>query len=164
MLLLSKDRLYEKGKSLSEDLRRLIVSELEGIDYAREVLNNFDTIEFLRFFGQAQRFSTLFGRRTYSVDDHILHNASIHSFEGGDALVHWLTNRNCWLVYTPVYSPEVNAAELVFKYLETILKFSPYRQLARQNLPATVSAILSGITPQLMFEFFKELSIFQNLF
>ena len=131
---------------------------LEGIDYTRKVLENVNTIEFLRFCGQAQRFPTPFGRRMYSVDDHIIiDNTSIHCFDGGDVLVQWLAKRNCWLVYTPVYSPEFNDAELVFNYLKTILKLSSYRQLARQNLPATVFDILSGITPQFSFEFFKEL-------
>ena len=94
----------------------------------------------------------------YSVDDHIiLDNASIHRFEGGTAPGQQLANRDCWLVYTSVYSPEFNVAELVFSYLKTILSLSPYRQLARHNLLATVFAVLSGITPQLMFEFLKEL-------
>ena len=136
----------------------MLMCSLEGLDYARIVLENIDMIEFPRIFGQAQRFPTPFGRRMYSVDDHTLDNASNHRFEGGDDLVQWLANRNCWLIYmyTPVYSPEFNVAELVFNYLKTTLKLSPYRQFAKQDLPATVFAILSGITPQHMFEFFKE--------
>lgn len=136
----------------------MLLCSLEGIDYAKLVGETVETIEYLRFWGEAVRFTTPFGRQMFSAGDHIvLDNASIHRYEAGDVLVDWLAQQQAWMIFTPTYSPEFNAAEFVFNYMKTILKQSHVRQVARQNLPAAIFGIIRTITPRMMYGFYRKL-------
>ena len=109
----------------------VLLCSLEGIDYAKIVVDTVDTVEYLRFWGEASGYTTPFGRLMFSAGDHIvLDNASNHRHEAGDVLVDWLAQQQAWLIYTPTYSPKFNAAVLVFNYIKTILKQPGVRQNA----------------------------------
>ena len=91
----------------------------------------------------------------FSAGEHIgLDNASIHRYEAGDVLVDWLAQQQAWLIYTPTYSHEFNAAELVFNYIKTILKQPGVRQNAIRNLRAAVYGIIRTITARMMYGFY----------
>ena len=136
----------------------MLLCSLEGIDYAKILVDTVDTVEYLRFWGEASRYTTPFGRLMFSAGNHIvLDNASIHRHEAGDVLVDWLARQQAWLTYTPTYSPEFNAAELVFNYIKTILKQPGVRQNAIRNLPDAVCRVIRTITSQMMYGFYREL-------
>ena len=88
----------------------------------------------------------------------MLDNAGFHVGHNAAQIVSgWLRGQAAYLVFTPVYSPEFNAAELVFNYLKTMLKDSRVQNLALQSLKATVYGFLSGISPQNMLLFIRQL-------
>ena len=85
-------------------------------------------------------------------------NAGFHVGNNAAQIVSgWLRGKGAYLVFTPVYSPEFNAAELVFNYLKTMLKDFRVQNLALQNLQATVYGLLRGISPQNMLTFIRHL-------
>ena len=59
------------------------------------------------------------GRPMFDLNDQIiLDNCPTHCYEGAEALVEVLAQRRSWLIFTPVYSPKLNIAELVFNYVK----------------------------------------------
>ena len=137
----------------------LLLCSLEGIDYTKLIPIPTDTVEYLRFFGEAGQLLTPLGRQMFTPGDHVvLDNAPIHVHDAAQALGQWLSLNGSFLVFTPYYSPEFNVAELVFNYLKIKLKDPTIRDNALQNLPATVYAILSSITPALMARFYLALN------
>ena len=71
-----------------------------------------------------------------------------------EALVEFLAQRRSWLIFTPVYSPEFNIAELVFNYVKKVAKRDDMRTLANVDLYVTVFGILASITPGMMYNFY----------
>ena len=84
-------------------------------------------------------------------------NALFHREAASPVLGNWLRKQGKGLVDTPYYSPEFNAAELVFNYLKIILKNNNIRQRAHQNLPAVVHGLLDNLTSRHMLGFVNEL-------
>ena len=113
----------------------MVPCSLEGIDFAKIVPGGADTIEFLQFWADAEQFLTRSGRPMFDLNDHlILGNCPTHRYEGAEDLVELLAQRRSWLIFAPVYSPEINIAELVFNYVKKVAKQDDIRTLANVDL------------------------------
>ena len=68
-------------------------------------------------------FQSPIGNAIFKNRDHVvIDNAPFHRGAPSPALENWLGRQGIGLVYRPYYSPEFNAAELVFSYLRIMLK------------------------------------------
>ena len=103
-----------------------------------------NTVEYLRFFGEANMFRSPMGNAMFKNGDHVVvDNASFHRGAASPVLGNWLGRQGTGLVYSPYYSPEFNATDK-FNYLKIILK-NNIRQMAHQNLPAVVYGLLNEL-------------------
>ena len=103
-------------------------------------------------------FRSPMGNVMFKNGDHIVvDNAPFHRGAASPVLGNWLGRQGTGLVYTPYYSPEFNAAELVFNYLKIMLKNNNIRQMAHRNLLTVVYGLLDNLTPRHMLAFVNEL-------
>ena len=117
----------------------MLLCSLEGIDYAKMIPVPANTVEYLRFFGEANMFQSPMGKTMLKNEDHVVvDNAPFHRGAVSPVPGNWLGRQGTGLVYTPYYSPKLNAAELVFNCLKIMLKNNNIRQMADRNLPAVV--------------------------
>ena len=130
---------------------------LEGIDYAKMISVPANTVKYLRYFGEANMFQSPMGNAMFKNGDHVVvDNAPFDRGAASPVLGNWL-GRQGTRVYTPDYSPEFNAAELVFNYLKFMLKNNNICQMAHRNLPTVVYGLLDNLTPMHMLAFVNEL-------
>ena len=78
----------------------------------------------LRFLGEARNRQAALDRNMFDQNDHlVLNNAGFRVENNAAQIVSgWLRGKGSYLVFILVYSPEFNAAGLVFSYLKTMLK------------------------------------------
>lgn len=130
--------------------------------YANTIVGGADTVDFLNFWGEAVENTTSSGLPVLENGDVVVYdNAAIHRHNGGQAVASWLNDMGIAVLYTPIRSPEFNAAELVFNKLKTVLRRDEYSQLLEVNVPAAIYAALSTITESDMAGFYRHLNYFQ---
>lgn len=120
---------------------------VEGVLYANLIRSGADTIIYLNFWQEAVRQSTNSGAPVLENGDVIVvDNAPIHRHKGGEALARWFADMGIYVVYTPMRSPEFNAAELIFSKIKTLLKRDVYRELLRVNVPLAIYSVTSLVS------------------
>ncbi len=55
--------------------------------------------------------------------------------------------RGIEILFTPIYSSELNAAEFCFSKIKTLVKQSHYRAVFKENIPFGIYETLKEITP-----------------
>lgn len=131
---------------------------LDGVLYANTIAGGANTIDFLNFWGEAIDHTAPSGLPVLDNGDVFVYdNAQTHRHDAGEALATWFMDMGMASVYTPVRSPEFNAAELVFNKLKTVLKQEEYANLLRVNVPAAIYAALPCITEDDMIGFYRHL-------
>ena len=139
-----------------------VLCGLEGILYVNTVAGGANTIVFLNFWGEAINRTTPSGLPVLDNGDVFVYdNAQIHRHDGSEALATWLMDMGMGSVYTPVRSPEFNAAELVFNKLKTVLKREEYANLLRINVPAAIYAARPCIAEHDMVGFYRHVQYLQ---
>jgi len=102
----------------------MIVS-LNGPEYYDVIDGATNTVEFLDFFGRASNamnFETM--RPALQIGDIlIMDNLAVHHYEGGEILEEFLQEMGIELLYTPVYSPDLNPIELCFNKIKTMMNY-----------------------------------------
>ena len=100
-----------------------LLAGLHGVECMNTVYGASDTIEFLRFFGEAGSAANIeTARPALEVGDIVvMDNCATHHFAGGEALQEWLNESE--LVYTPTYSPDFNPAEFVFNKMRSVMRY-----------------------------------------
>ena len=91
----------------------------------------------MRITFEANMFESPMGNAMLKNGDHVVvHNAPFHHGAAspvlGNQLGNLLERQGTGLVYTPYYSPEFNAAELVFNCLKIMLKNNNIRLMAHR--------------------------------
>ena len=125
---------------------------LEGIDYAKMIPVPANTVEYLRFFGEANMFQSPMGNAMFKNGDHVVvDNAPFHREAASPVPGNWLGRQGTG------YSTEFNAAELAFNYLKIMLKNNNIRQRAYRNLPTVVYGLQDNLSPRHMLAFVNEL-------
>ena len=120
----------------------LLIS-LNGPDYYSIIPGASNAVQFLNFFEEAEaavNFETL--RPVLQVGDVvIMDNLSVHHYDSGEILEQFLSEMGIELLYTPVYSPDLNPIELCFNKIKNTLNYE-LQDLVHYNLPlATMQAI-----------------------
>ena len=134
-----------------------LLAGLNGVEYMNLVQGGSDTVEFLKFFGEAGNAGNIeTGRPALEVGDIVvMDNCPTHHFAGGQALKEWLNDRNIELVYTPTYSPDFNPVEFVFNKMRSVMRYELW-ELTNKNLElSAIEAAVDHITPENMVDFFK---------
>lgn len=136
-----------------------LLAGLHGIEYMNTVHGASDTLEFLRFFGEAGSAANIeTARLALEVGDIVvMDNCATHHFAGGEALQEWLNERNIELVYTPTYSPDFNPAEFVFNKMRSVMRYHLW-DLTNENIEIAASEAVDHITSHDMATFFRHTS------
>ena len=94
-----------------------------------------DTIEFLRFFGEAGSAANIeTARLALEVGGIVVvDNCATHHFASGEALQEWLNERNIEHVSTPIYSPDFNPADFVFNKMRSVVRYHLW-DLTNENI------------------------------
>ena len=133
----------------------LLVS-LNGVEYYNMLDGPTDTVQFLNFFEEAAHavnFET--ARPALEVGDIIvMDNLSVHHYEGGEVLEEYLAEMGIELLYTPVYSPDLNPVELCFNKVKTQLNYH-FRKVFKANLKLATALALDTITTEDMHNFYN---------
>ena len=126
----------------------MLVSLINGPEYFNLIDGATDTVEFLNFFTEAaEAVNISTGRLALENGDIIvMDNLNVHHYDGGTILEDWLSEMGIELLYTPVYSPDLNPIESCFgkvkavlngncsrlsKKISSSLPYKPLKQLAR---------------------------------
>ncbi len=129
---------------------------LTGVTYMNTVNGPSNTLEFLRFFGEAYNSTAPnTGRSCLQAGDVIvMDNCPFHHNEAGQILRDFLDDLNIELVYMPCYSPDFNPAEYVFGKIKTLLKYRLWN-LTNTDLIDSLYTAISLVTPGDMHGFFR---------
>ena len=102
-----------------------MTSLYDGMSYFNILDGPTNTIQFLNFFEEVcQNTSPTTERPLLECGDTvIMDNLSCHHFEGGEMLENVFNEMGIELLYTPVYSPDLNPAENVFSKVKNLLNF-----------------------------------------
>ena len=102
-----------------------LTSLYEGVSYFSILEGPTNTIQFLNFFDEVcQNTSPTTQRPLLECGDMvIMDNLSCHHFEGGEMLEDLFNEMGIELLYTPIYSPDLNPAESVFSKVKNALNF-----------------------------------------
>ena len=93
----------------------LLVS-LNGVEYYNLIDGASNTAQFLNFFEEAAGNANMITLRPALEVGNIvvMDNLSVHHFDGSEILEDFLANMGIELLYTPVYSPDLNPVEMCF--------------------------------------------------
>lgn len=127
----------------------VLTSLYDGVGYFNVLNGSTNTVEFLNFFNEAaQKTSPLTGRPILECGDTvIMDNFSCHHYEGGEILEEFLNEQGIELLYTPVYSPDLNPAEEVFSKVKNALNFD-LLPVVHYDLKIAVNEAIDTITAQ----------------
>ncbi|XP_028414138.1 uncharacterized protein LOC114537201 [Dendronephthya gigantea] len=133
----------------------LLVS-LNGADYYSVIPGASNTMEFLNFFEEAAAAINLNTHRpVFGVGDVvIMDNLAVHQYEGGEVLEEFLGEMGIELLYTPVYSPDLNPIELCFNKIKTMLNYE-LKSRVHDNLPLAAMLAIEQISQEDMKGFYK---------
>ena len=103
----------------------LLTSLHDGVGYFNLLDGPTNTVNFLEFFHEAsQNTSPLTGRPILECGDIIImDNLSCHHYEGGEVLAEFFNEQGIELLYTPIYSTDLNPAEQVFSKVKGAVNF-----------------------------------------
>ena len=133
----------------------LLVS-LNGVEYYNMLDGATDTVQFLNFFEEAANavnFETT--RPALEVGDIVvMDNLAVHHYEGGELLEEYLADMGIELLFTPVYSPDLNPVELCFNKIKTQLNYN-FQKVFKANLKLATVLALETITVEDMSHFYN---------
>ena len=131
----------------------------EGVQFYNLVDGATNTVEFLNFFQEAAGatfMQTL--RPVLDVGDTIvMDNLAVHHYEGGEILEDFLFENGIELVFTPVYSPDLNPIEMCFNKVKTALNHD-LLELVHSNLKLASAYAVESITEMDMHRFYRHTS------
>ncbi|KAK2549102.1 hypothetical protein P5673_030471 [Acropora cervicornis] len=135
------------------------LAELHGVEYMNTVRDASDTIEFLRFFGEAGSPANVeTASPTLEVGVIVaIDNCTTHHFAGREILQEWLNERNIELVYTPTYSPDFNPVEFVYNKMRRVMHYHLW-DLTNENIELAAYEAVDHITSHDMVNVFRHTS------
>ena len=138
----------------------LIVS-LNGPEYYDVIDGATNTCEFLNFFEKASNAVNLETMRpALEIGDIlVMDNLSVHHYEGGEVLEEYLQEMGIELLYTPVFSPDLNPVEHCFNKIKTVMNYG-LKDITCANTKLSAMLAIEEITHEDMTNFFKNTSYF----
>ena len=136
----------------------LIVS-LNGPEYYDVIDGATNTYEFLDFFGKASNAVNLKTMRpSLEIGDVlVMDNLSIHHYESGEVLEEYLQEMGVELLYTPVFSPDLNPVEHCFNKIKTVVNYD-LKDITCANTKLSAVLAIEEITHEDMINFFRNTS------
>jgi hypothetical protein len=146
-------------KRESRNMTLNLLASLNGPEYFNLVDGATNTVEFLNFFSEATEVvNVTTGRPALDHGDIIvMDNLAVHHFDGGDVLEDWLAEMGIELVYTPVYSPDLNPIESCFGKVKAALN-GELLSLVHENLKLATAEAIETITSNDMAGFYRHTS------
>lgn len=146
-----------KKKSPNTTLNMLV--SINGLEFYNLIDGATNTAQFLHFFqhaANATNMQTL--RPVLEVGDTIvMDNLAAHHYDGGEILEDFLSESGIELIYTPVYSPDLNPIEMCFNKIKTSLN-QDFLELVHANVKLAGSYAVETLTASDMRGFFKHTS------
>ena len=97
-------------------------------------------------------------RPVFEIGDIIvMDNLNVHHYNGGEILEDFLAESGIELLYTPVYSPDLNPIEMCFNKVKTSLNHE-YNDLVHNNVKLAGSHAVETITQDDMRGFYNHTS------
>jgi transposase len=87
----------------------------------------------------------------------VMDNLAVHHYDGGEILEDFLSETGIKLIYTPVYSPDLNPIEMCFNKVKTSLN-QDFFELVHSNVKLASSYAVETITESDMRGFFRHTS------
>ena len=137
--------LVRKRESRNITLNMLV--SLNGPEYFNLLDGATNTAEFLNFFTEASEAVNIStGRPALENGDIIvMDNLNVHHYDGGEILEDWLNEMGIELLYTPVYSPDLNPIESCFGKVKAVLN-GQLQQIVQENLKLATAQAIETIT------------------
>ena len=100
-----------------------LLLSLNGAEYYNIIDGPTNTSEFWNFFEEAANAANITtGRPVLEVGDIVvMDNLAVHHYDGGDVLEEYLADMGIELIFTPIYSPDLNPTELSFNKVKCLL-------------------------------------------
>ena len=132
---------------------------VNGPEYYNLIDGATNTAEFLNFFQEAANAtSNTTPHPVLEIGDTIvMDNLAVHHFDGGEILEDFLADMGIELIYTPVYSPDLNPIEMCFNKIKTLLN-NDFNDLVHYNVKLAASYAVDSITENDMRGFYKHTS------
>ncbi|XP_028404078.1 uncharacterized protein LOC114526751 [Dendronephthya gigantea] len=132
---------------------------INGVEYYNLIDGATNTVDFLNFFHEASEATNMETLRpVLEVGDIIfMDNLAVHHYEGGEILEDFLAESGIELIYTPVYSPDLNLIEMCFNKVKTSLN-KDFFELVHSNVKLAGSYAVETITDSDMRGFFRHTS------
>ncbi|MEW8339771.1 MAG: transposase, partial [Candidatus Thiodiazotropha taylori] len=126
----------------------LLISS-QGVSYANVVQGPSNTDTYTQFFFDALNSTTNQGDLSLKPGDLvIIDNCPIHRHRAQNILGPYLDRFGIEYIFTPTYSPNLNAAELCFQHIKTLFKRQDIRDMALDNLEYAVMFCVNSISSQ----------------
>ena len=87
----------------------------------------------------------------------VMDNLSVHHYEGGEVLEEYLQEMGIELLYTPVFSPDLNPVEHCFNKIKTVMNYD-LKDITCANTKLSAMLAIEEITHEDMINFFKNTS------
>ena len=121
---------------------------LNGPEYFNLLDGATNTAEFLNFFTEASEAVNISTWRPAleNGDIIVMDNLNVHHYDGGEILEDWLNEMGIeLLIYTPVYSPDLNPFESCFGKVKAVLN-GQLQQIVQENLKLAAAQAIETIT------------------
>ncbi|VDI43322.1 Hypothetical predicted protein [Mytilus galloprovincialis] len=106
-----------------------------------------DTNTYLQFMGEASHANTENGISVIAPGDTIIvDNSPLHRNRAEVTLANFFAPMGVTLIFMPVYSPDLSAAEPVFMKSKIVLKQERFQTIIKENLKFAVSLSLGEVT------------------
>lgn len=138
-----------------------LIVGLNGRMYHNFVDGTSDTNTYLQFMGEASHANTENGISVIAPGDTIIvDNSPLHRNRAEVTLANFFAPMGVTLIFMPVYSPDLSAAEPVFMKSKIVLKQERFQTIIKENLKFAVSLSLGEVTTSDTREFFNGTGMF----
>lgn len=136
-----------------------LLASLNGPEYYDVIDGATNTYEFLDFFEKASNSVNLNTMRpALGIGDVVvMDNLSVHHYESGEVLEEYLQEMGVELLYTPVFSPDLNPVEHCFNKIKTVMNYD-LQDITCANTKLSAMLAIEKITCEDMANFFKNTS------
>ena len=143
----------------SPNLTLNLLVSLNGVEYYNILDGATNTATFLNFFFEASEATNpATGRPSIEVGDTVvLDNLAVHHYDGGEILEEYLEQMGIEVIYTPVYSPDLNPVEMCFSKIKAKLNGELVNDV-RNNIKIAVMDAVETISATDMIGYYQATS------
>lgn len=133
-----------------------LLAGINGLGHYKVTNGASDSYTFVDFITECVNTVTDYGVPALKPGDVlVIDNAAIHHSRISRVLKRWLMGQGIEVVYTPVYSPDMNPVEHCFSKIKHLLQKPYYQHLLYENFHATIYDATKSITVNDMHGYFR---------